>query len=107
MNRRLTQRLAGALVQLLGKVSLEGHRLLTMESLEAAKSGINLEAPQRLRGGIQSRLASSLRFLEVGEIAALRALVVSVVFRHGLGLGVRSHGLGRVPRACLDDRLAH
>src|SRR5260370_39035112 len=101
MRARLAQRFAGSLVQLLGRSSLERHRLLAMKGLEAAKAGIDLEAANRLRCGIHRRLAPALGFLEIGEVAVLRPLVVSVVFRHGWALGVRSHGLGRVPRTCL------
>jgi len=82
-------------------VAFETDCILIVEGAETFEAGVGLKAIERLGRRVNRRLAPALGFLQVGEVTVLDPLVFSVVHRHQLLVGVRSHGLGRVPCAAL------
>src|ERR1035437_1069415 len=62
---------------------LERNRLLEVECLEVPASVVLFKPAQRLRGGVNGRLAVALGLLQVGEVFALDSFVFRVVFAHG------------------------
>jgi len=83
IERRLTQRLARGLVDLLGKMGLEADSLLPAESLEALIVVKSLESVQRGRDHIQCRCAATAGVAQPSQIFTLRQFVFGIVFPHG------------------------
>src|SRR5262249_35163601 len=83
------------------KMRLKALRLLDMESLEVAESGVGFEAVQCLRDAGQRSLAETLGLDQPGEVRALDPLVLGAMRFHGFEPSCRSHNSRRGQRSLL------
>jgi hypothetical protein len=83
VERGLAEALLGSKASLFRKMRLKALRLLDVESLEVAESGVGFEAIQGLRHAVQRSFAEALSLHQVSEVRALDPLVLRVMRFHG------------------------
>src|SRR5262249_39412905 len=74
VERSLAEAVLGSKASLFGKMRLEALRLLDVESLEVAESGVGFEAVQGLRHAVQRSFAEAPGLDQIGEVRALDSL---------------------------------
>src|SRR5262249_20235795 len=101
VERSLAEAVLGSKASLFRKMRLEALRLLDVESLEVAESGVGFEAVQGLCDAIERSFAEALGLDQVSEVLALDSLVLGVMRLHGLEPSRRSHSSRRGRRSPL------